>query len=755
MKRMPHYLLAALLAAAVFQATAPSVSAQVVIGSWQDNDGDGWTDNNDVSITNAANMPSKYEFMSGVVPGFAQSLAIHETGYGNHRLKVNLTALGPAALEAFTNGTQMQFRFSCPPDTGAASGYMQIAEVQVNSPGSGFVQAATVGADNFTANGFTATGDTGNNLAGGTPNFYFYASSPARSQVVTWNYSSLKSSILSAPITYLQITFVFNLGGGAPTNVFMNDVKLLGAAPPPANVVTLNTFANADEVLDTANGGANAWGNWFGTAFYQALWHPSDASNNPASGSLRVEAFYPDSGIGGCCGPQFLAQNGFNGINPPLAGNGNAQNIPVATNLSFDIRFDPSTDLNGSANWPTIEVGTRGSTFNQYIFGTFTLPATQTNWVRVNIPIAPSANWTNIPHVFFKHFSGTRTNWVVFYLDNIQFTMSAVQIPPPQMTIRKATPALRLYSGPNQYNRTQIGTVDENQSWVGGSYPVSYSFTIADHDKTTPLDEFHLFLLPLNSINGGNVDQYSDYSTASNSVRLQIVGLTAGSSQVAYQLAWKTNLVNANPNQVLFTQTNATAIGTWTLTFTSATAGTVTAPGGSPVPFTIPAAAAATFANPLVMLLGTQPNPTTAIGQYVDLTAAQTVGVAAPGVPVNSTFTSGAPVNTNLWRTASVSQDAGNLIPVGSAHPWWLHWGFPDTGFELAAKADLGNLAVPFKSPAYFTGYNTNTPVLKRTLGTRVSALIPQAALPTLNGLSNGVPGNAAFFRLQKPGPSE
>jgi hypothetical protein len=751
MKRTSHYSFAVLLAAAILHIATPSSPGQsLVIGSWQDNDGDGWTDNAGGSIAASTNMPSRYEFQSNVVAGYPQSLGIHETGFGNSRLMINLTTLG-GAIDAFTNGTKMQFTFSCPPDTGAAAGYMQLVQFQYNSPGSGFGQITS----NWT-NSFSATGDTGNNSASGQPIFYFYASSPARSQVVTWDYSSVKSNIMSAGIGYLQLTFVFQTGGGAPTNVLMNNVVLLGAEMPPGpNMVTINTFTNADEVLDTANGGANAWGNWFGQAFYEAIWDASDASNNPASGSLRVGAFFPDSGIGGCCGPQFLAQNGFNGINPPIAGNGSALNVPVATNISFDIRFDTMTDLNGSTNWPTIEVGTGGGSFNAYTFGTFTLPATQTNWVRVNIPIAPSTNWANIPHVFFKHFSGSRTNWVTFYLDNIQFTMSNVEIPPPQMTIQKATPALRMLSGPSQYQRTHIGTVDTNQSWVGGSYPVSYTFGVAGHDQVGPLNEFHLFLLPLNYIAGGAVDQYSDYSTASNNLRLQITGLAAGSSQVIYQMDWKTNLVNANPNQLLFTATNATAVGTWTLTFTSATAGTLTAPGGSPMPFALSVDMAAQFANPLVMLIGVQPNPTTAIGQYVDLTAAQTINVAAPGVPVNSTFTSGAPIDSNLWRTASVSQDAANLIVVSPSQPWWLYWSYPDTGFALAAKADLGNSSVPFKSPAYFTGYDTNVTVIQRTLGTRVSALIPQAAIPTLDGLSNGVPGNAALFRLQKPAPAE
>src|SRR5215471_19335885 len=125
----------------------------------------------------------------------------------------------------------------------------------------------------------------------------------------------------------------------------------------------INAFDTAAEVTDTAHTGANAWGNWFGTAYYQVLWDASDASNNPSSGSLQVQCFYPNSGIGGCCGPQFVAQNGFNGINPPLPGNGAAGGRLLATNIQFDLRFDPiSFGITNatSTNWPALNVGTRG-----------------------------------------------------------------------------------------------------------------------------------------------------------------------------------------------------------------------------------------------------------------------------------------------------------------------------------------------------------------------------------------------------------
>lgn len=517
--------------------------------------------------------------------------------------------------------------------------------------------------------------------------------------------------------------------------------------------ILINAFDNADEV--TVNNG-NPWANWFGTAYNQVLWDPSDASNNVNSGSLKIEALFPDSGIGGCCGPQFVAYNQNDGINPPLVGNGGPGSSPLATNISLDVRFAPdSIYATNDNNWPTIEVGTRGVDFAQYNFGTFTIPHSETNWVRVSIPIGPSPNWVSIPNVFIKHYSTSLNGWVRLYVDNIRFTVANVPVAPPTMNIQKARPGLRVYAGPSQYNRTQIATVDVNQSWVGGNYPVSYSFTLSGLDPVAPLNEFHVFLLPLNHIQGGSVDQYSDYSTSSNNVRLQIVAPVPGSTQVACELAWKTNLVESNPTNVVLNFTNATGLGTWTLTFNSASSGSVTAPGGSPMPFNMPADVAATFANPLVAVFGVQPNPTTAIGQFVDLTSVQTINVASPGVPISSFFTNGAPIDAGVWETSTVSQDATNLKIVDAGHPWWVNWSYPDGGFELGTKAGLGNLVIPFKTPAYFTGYDSNNPVFKKTLGNRVQSLIPQAGLPTVDGLSNGVPANSAFFRLQNPAPAE
>lgn len=519
--------------------------------------------------------------------------------------------------------------------------------------------------------------------------------------------------------------------------------------------VLINAFDNDTEV--TQNNG-QPWQNWYGTAFYQVLWDSSDASNNASSGSLKIEAYFGNSGIGGCCGPQFLVMDGYSGINPPLIGNGGPASAALATNVEFDVRFDPAsfavTNAN-STNWPTITVGTRGLDYGADNFGNFTIPASQTNWMHVVIPIGPNAAWTNIPNVFFNYYTTTYSDtdaaYLGLYLDNIRFTTAAVPVVPPTMAIEPAKRALRVFAGSSgQYDRSQVVTVDTNQSWIGGTYPVSYSFTLSDYSLNPPLNQVHVFLIPLDHDAGGAINQYTDYSTASNSVWLQIVG---GATNVTCNISWKTNLVNANPDHVALNITNTTAIGTWTLTFSNASGGSLTAPGASPVPFTIDDPDIATdFANPLVAFFGVQPNDTTAIGQHADYARIQTAGVV--GVPVNVDFTTATALDTNILSTSAAAKPA-SVVLVGGDAAYWVNWSYPDYGVVLGTKADLGNAALSWKTPAYFTGYASNA-VFQSLMGPgKVWSLIPKSGLPTVDGLSNGVRSANAFFRLSSPGPAE
>lgn len=742
-------------------------AAPLLIGSWQNNTGDGWTDSSDVSITNAANMPAKYEFETGVVAGYAQSLGIHETGFGNVRLKINLTTLG-GAVAAFTNGTKMQFTFSCPPDTGAGAGYMQLVQFQYNSPGSGFQNISS----NWSSS-FSATGSTNNNSGSGQPIFYFSPSSPARSQVVTWDYSSVKSNILNAGITYLQFTFVFQTGGGAPTNVLMNNIQLLGSSAVPDGTIIVDDFvpagvspanpANYDRYQSTNvySGGqiTNVYGNWFGSAFSSLSWDSTtDANNSPSSGSLKIDLNWAN-------GSQFVVWN-QGSVNNFFALNINALQY---TNFQCDVKFAPGSASDagnfGQPIFGHLRFGDRTSSYGQDWFGAVDIAATNTGWVHVSIPLNAIAdqNLTNINGLLFnidKNFynlnlTGTSTFWI----DNIKFVGATTVFsnPPPILAIEKARPALRIFAGStaNIYDREGLATTDNSQSWVGGTYPVSYSFKLLSYPAN--INQTHIFIVPVNASgqanmgNAGTPNQFIDYQ-ASNILSMVINPLGGGSVSATVQ--WKTNTPNANPNQTALTITNSTAIGTWTLRFNSASTGTLTAPGASPVAFTINDANVSTdFANPAVAYFGIQPNSTAGIGQHEDWGSISVSGVA--GTQESEDFTTDTTFNPNNYWAINSAQ-ASSLQLATASSPYWINWTLPASGYGLGTAMSItGNTntsGYPWVLPEYYNNYNDGLTLPgAATQGSKVWVLAPTNCLPTVDGTVGGPLAPDAFFKLVNP----
>jgi len=237
---------------------APSTNSPTggtVIGRWQGTGSDlvssnidlfeGWID---WALSDQIQFyPQFYQFATNVVPGYPQSLEILEPGY-NQSLSIKLEnwAGGNAA---FLTNHLLSFTFSVLPAaaSGSTSGWSQLYQLFINASSYGFTQQP------FTT--FSETGNTGDNQAG-MPNFYFSSGAPARSQVVTVDYSSALKSMTATtngPTTngtygtgYIEIIFAFNNGGGAPTNWFVNNVVLWGG--PPAVVSTNITISRASYV---------------------------------------------------------------------------------------------------------------------------------------------------------------------------------------------------------------------------------------------------------------------------------------------------------------------------------------------------------------------------------------------------------------------------------------------------------------------------------------------------------------------------
>ncbi len=132
------------------------------------------------------------------------------------------------------------------------------------------------------------------------------------------------------------------------------------------NTVIINNFDTSDQVYLNQNLGYGAypWGNWFGAAYSNVVWSASDAGapgDNPGSGSMLIQSYFPDGGVGGANGTQFVVFNGFGAFQPPFNGYGTLlTNVEVVTNFSCDIRFDPVSASSGG-NFPTVEFGTSGN----------------------------------------------------------------------------------------------------------------------------------------------------------------------------------------------------------------------------------------------------------------------------------------------------------------------------------------------------------------------------------------------------------
>ncbi len=768
--------LRAWLAPAMAVLAAVTVHAQFTLGSWQDSSDDGWVRVNGSgaslgSIYASSNDPSAFQQVTNVVAGYPESLDIKETGYGNVRAEINIASLA-GGVAAWNANSNLNFTFSCGPDTGAGAGYMQLVQFQYISDKAGFNNITS----GWGTNGFSETGSTGNDSSG-QPVYYFYANSPSRSQVVTWNYSKVKAAIGTNP-SYLNIIFVFQTGGGAPTNIYLNNVNLSGA---PAAVTTstfmvddfsTNGVSNSNPTNDDYYSSAqnysqgyitNVWWNWFGGAFQNLSWDGTvDANSNSASGSMKVSLNFNSANT------QFVVWDQGE-VNDYYALNISALTY---TNFQCDVLFAPgSASAAGTFGYPIygyLRFGTRTASYGQDWFGGVEVAATNSGWVHVSIPLnaVTDTNLLNIQGLimgidsgyFGLNLSGSSTFWV----DNIKFVGPAVVSapPPPVLGLQKAVPALRIFAGSsaNTYDREELATTDNNQSWVsaGSGTPATYSFTLLD--RGADINQTHIFLVPstpsgqANMGNAGTPNEFIEYQ-ASNTLWMVINPAAAGAGYVTASVQWKTNLPNSNPNVTALTITNSTAIGTWTLAFTGPSTGTLTAPGASPVSFSIADPnAAADFANPLVAYFGLQPNSTAGEGEYEDWASITVTGVS--GTAENENFSNESTFNsTSQWANNSAQASSIELATTNT--PYWINWTLPASGFGLGtAETVTGNTNTsnPYMLPEYYNNYGDGQTIPGAAIqGSKTWLLLPVNDLPTVDGTSTGAKSPDAFFRLFNP----
>jgi len=461
----------------------------------------------------------------------------------------------------------------------------------------------------------------------------------------------------------------------------------------PTNFMAWN-FDDSSQVVN--------WGNWFGGDFVSCEWDPSDANNNPNSGSIRLTVD---------CGTSFAQWVLYDGWTPYYAP------LPIVgdltfTNLSFDMRYDESsairTNADGSLDFGVIRVGSRSSDGGQRWYYYWTVPATNaaglpnTNWIHISVDLRSVPQ--NFPDLAGSglldtciaadngNYNPTLRGIQIIYFDNIQYRGYVAPAPPPTMAINKATPSLVLFGGSGIYGRSQLAIQGDMDSWVDGPFPVTYSFTILDNATEPGGLDTHIHF-----IGGGGNASYYDWGQP-NVLWLQIISGSGTNTECVANLSWKTNRGGINPVDVnvALRFTNAVLAGKWTLTFLSNTNGTVQAPGRDPMPFNLAPLTdddvRTLFGNPLQVRIGHQNWGNIANAGIPRRWGRITVTNAFTQIDEDFTKKGDYRLDTNIWNLAT-GDGTGLYFVVPTNAPYWLTWTTPDIGFSLIAGSSLANIS--------------------------------------------------------------
>ena len=330
--------------------------------------------------------------------------------------------------------------------------------------------------------------------------------------------------------------------------------------------------------------------------------------------------------------------------------------------------------------------------------------------------------------------NGAMTNTLTFNVDNFMITKptAPVIIPPPTVGLKKPGPngvLIAMGSAGGQWDRQAISTPTPDGSYIWtaqGGYPVSYSCTITDFPPVgTHLGyEAHMYVVnadtaPANSGNGGAPDW------GCPDIFIFRVENTAAGAMA--QIQWKTNYPNANATNVPVLVYPPGVVGTWTVTFTDATHGSLTGPGLTATNFTLPADAVASNFSPSTSFVefGNFKNDGANDGHNNDATGtfshAKITGTAAP---IDDDFSSATLTNKYAWRKT----DANEVQYVAPGTAWVLSWTLPAVNFTPQMAPSINGPWTPLTLSPF-------------RVGNTMFAAIPNSTLP---------PGGQAYFNMLK-----
>ena len=328
-----------------------------------------------------------------------------------------------------------------------------------------------------------------------------------------------------------------------------------------------------------------------------------------------------------------------------------------------------------------------------------TAPLTGTGYNLGLTPVAPETA-TEFSSGFFINSWGGRIDdgEGLISLDRITVRDSSLTVdielptepvyPRPTLSTEAAVPGLHILNEESQYRRQTLRTTGANYSWVGGTFPKTYSFTISQAPAQPNYDAVMYF-----SPYGDYPNTAPDYSNANCAV----LRLARAGANSAFSFAYKVNAANSNGpggndiytldsvpssglgGQLAVIYTASSFIGKWSISFTDAENFTLTTPLNETASGTMLPATSAVFVNPMIVAVGTSngaDNATRANG----FNEAVYSNITMSGVPnpIADNFTTSviSPLFTNAGDTQAanfaVGADAEFFVRRNGGSNFWL-----------------------------------------------------------------------------------
>jgi hypothetical protein len=505
------------------------------------------------------------------------------------------------------------------------------------------------------------------------------------------------------------------------------------------------TFVNP-KTFDTGIGSWIPWNGWGLQGSWLTWDSTQDAANDPNSGSLRYDVPYT-----GASDDQFMT---FGTLHDAWGWDNTTEVnvVGVYTNITFDFKLDPATAPAKDGTFGTLNIGLVTDGWGNHGEGTWSIPASATNWTHVTIPIDPTSPGADkTVGEFINMWSGGNfTNTLSFNVDNIdlQPSTNAAPLPPPTMALEKAGPSgveIIMDGTGDQWQRNAISTPSGGGPYLWtsqGSYPVTYSCTITNFPDIAshPGFEAHMYL-----VNGDTAGSGTDVSGSADwgapdllifrvenvvNTVLTTNGTTITTNftyNAMAQIQWKTNYPNANATNIPVVVYPPSALGTWTVTFTDSTHGTLAGPGITATNFDLPADAVQNNFSPAASFLqfgmfkADGANDGHNNGAHGTYSRVQFTGAQANSF--DDAFTGATLTNKYAWRKT----DANYVQYITPGTAWIVDWSLPAIQFNPETAAAITG---PW-NPAVFTSTYRGP--------TAMHGLVSQTGM-----------SNVGFFRLIK-----